>query len=170
MAELEILGAHTGLQRGDPKTWLIIGGSALALLLIFRRKPGGAAPTASGGGGISGSQQLEFARLAQQAQSDMARLTSTNNLRLSEIQLQSPMALSTEVPFSAFDRLSKGVRDLLLGQVRGGEAVVTPTRTGLRFTPTGQGIAGHQPAPPQPRRQRSIGVNIPGLGGGNISF
>lgn len=167
MPDVEIAGLNTGMDR---KQLLLVGGGAFLLVLLIagRRKQ----PAAEGGApAIDFGGAAEFGRVTGEARGDIARLTETQRtlrLQLANEQANTPAGLQTRITAEEWAKLPSGVREEIKRQSRQGKAILSPSGGGFTYTPTGEGLRGHEPLARSRCRRTLLGTKCDNTGPGSV--
>lgn len=145
--DVRIFGADTHIpQKHFP---LVLGGAAVVAFLAFRSRP-----SPSGGSGsntpaaANDSSSLEFARIQQQAATELAQLMAMNKLESQATEYaykNSPAGQRMCLPLTQYYALDAGTRRSFESRVANGQLLETIGADGICFTPTAQGQAGFMP-------------------------
>jgi hypothetical protein len=172
MPEVQILGKEVDVSFRNKA--LVFAAVGVGVVLFISRRKSADMPTETSGaassegvGGGNAAASLEFATLAAQSQTELANLTAANRLEekritsdqdyrlkslevereisLAQINLNDPTRSKQCVPWTQWNAMSKGQRDLINSQVRQGKVILQPSLSGMCIQPTQIGLRGSEP-------------------------
>lgn len=174
MPEVAILGK--AVPKPDEPAFWVIGGVIVGAIFLLRRRM----DTGQGmenAGAIRAQAAAEFAKIASEANVELAQLTSINSLEQRRLDLAfqtsagvTPGLQARCVPWGRYLEMDAPTRATIERQIRDGALIAQPSLMGMCYTPTNRGLAGSQPRATYSRDRKLFGSGERYVGPADYAF